>query len=202
MVAVLGNSTAQRFLATGELGNGFIVLSNRRVYFHGKCLLRTGRRFAHIREERIVDISNVTGTGFVHIRNIWMRVLSILGGITCLCGLITCTFQPAEGVPVACAFGGGALIALFEFLYAATKTSIFEIAFAGGGIGVDVRWFNANDVDAFQKRIKQLGDEVKQQEATQVHGTSAAAELSQLAELLEKGLISPEEFELQKRKLL
>lgn len=202
LVAVLGNSTAQRFLATGELGNGFIVLSNKRIYFHGKCLLRTGRRFMHIREERVVDVLNVTGTGFVHIRHVWMRVISILCGIACLCGMITCATEHDDAVAVAFTLGGAALVALFEYLYAASKTSIFEIAFAGGGIGVDIRWFYASDVDAFQKRIKQISDEQKRREAMQAHGTSTASELSKLAELLEKGLISPEEFEEQKRKLL
>lgn len=198
LVAVLGNNTVQRFLATGELGNGFIVLSNKRIYFHGKCLLRTGRRFVHIREERVVDASDVTGTGFVHIRHVWMRVMSILGGIIGAFGMVG--LGTVEGL--ALFLGGIALLTLFEWLYATSKTSIFEIAFAGGGIGVDVRWFNASDVDAFQKRIKQVGDELKHQEAMRANGTSTAAELSKLAELLEKGLISSEEFEAQKRKLL
>lgn len=145
----------------------------------------------------------MTGTGFVHIRNIWMRIASILGGIACVTGILDMLMSGSSvKLDLLIALGGVALLILFEYLYAATKTSIFEIAFAGGGVGVDVRWFNASDVDAFQKRIKQLGDELKQQKAAHVPATSAAAELSQLGELLEKGLFSPEEFELQKRKLL
>ncbi len=35
-VAVLGPNTAKTFFSTGTLGNGFAVLSNKRVYFRGR----------------------------------------------------------------------------------------------------------------------------------------------------------------------
>ncbi len=64
-VAVLGNSMAQTFLATGDLSSSFAVLSDKRVYFHGKAFVRNGKRFYVRKEKRIVDVQDVTGTGFI-----------------------------------------------------------------------------------------------------------------------------------------
>lgn len=77
LVAVLGNDTVQTFFSTGSLADGFVVLSSRRVYFSGRCLLRTGKRFSTIKEERIVDVDSVTGTDFVHADPIWKRLAAI-----------------------------------------------------------------------------------------------------------------------------
>ena len=38
IISVLGNNAIQKFLSTGTLGNGFAVLSDKRLYFRGKCL--------------------------------------------------------------------------------------------------------------------------------------------------------------------
>lgn len=40
IVSVLGINTIQKFLSTGILGNGFAVLSEKRLYFRGKCLYK------------------------------------------------------------------------------------------------------------------------------------------------------------------
>ena len=40
LVAILGNNVAQTFFANGRIKEGFAILSNRRLYFKGTCLLR------------------------------------------------------------------------------------------------------------------------------------------------------------------
>lgn len=201
LVAILGNSAAQAFFSTGTVGSGFIVLSDRRVYFRGRCLHRAGKRFSYIHEDRTVDVENVTGTGFVYINHIWMKVLAIiLAAYSAVC-LVACVAE--FNVVGLVLFIAVALLSLFFFLrYRATRANIFEIAFAGGGIALDVRWFKSEEAEHFQKCIKLAGDELKRKEKMYGHATGAATELAHLAELVEKGLLSPEEFEAQKRKLL
>lgn len=199
LTAVLGTHAAQSFFTTGVLGNGFIVLSDRRVYFRGRCLQRVGKRFSYIREDRTVDVENVTGTGFVHFDPIWRKVLGIIFSVLTVATLILGAFwdeflfaAPATLV----------IAVVFFVRYAMTKKTVFEVAFAGGGFGLDMRWMSPEESANFQKAIKMVGDEVKRQERMYGHGTSAATELTRLAELVEKGLITRQEFEAQKARLL
>lgn len=77
IVAVLGNNVIQRFLTTGILGNGFAVLSDKRLYFRGKCLHKKGKFYRTNTEEKSVDLKDVTGTGFEHINPIGILVAAI-----------------------------------------------------------------------------------------------------------------------------
>lgn len=192
LVAVLGNSIAETFLSKGVLGNGFAVLSDRRVYFRGRCLVRTGKRFHTQKEERTIDAQDITGIGFVHQNPIWLLVLAWILGIA---GLVLC----ALGVSVAIL----ALIpaCILAGIYCSQSKTLFEISYAGGGIGFDVQWFPAEESQLFQKQVKLVSDACKKQ-ATQPSGKSGVAdELQKLALLLEKGLITQEEFDAQKRQL-
>lgn len=201
LVAILGNNAAQTFFSTGTVGNGFIVLSDRRVYFRGRCLRRTRRHFSYMREERTVDVGNVTGTGFVHINHVWMKVLAIILAAYGTFGLIFSFIEPElpSFLITFAALGGAALL---FWRYKITRKSVFEISFAGGGIGLDVYQFKAGESEFFQKSIKLVGDALKREEKMYGKGTSASAELAQLATLLEKGLITQAEFDAQKSRLL
>ena len=201
LVSVLGNNIAQTFFATGTIGKGFAVLSDRRVYFKGKCLQRTGKRFSAIHEERVVDVSNVTGTGFVHTKPVWLLVISIvLFVLAAVYFMVSVANLAFIGLLAVLLFGG--LGGLFLWLYNSRKRTIFEIAFAGGGIGLDASWIDAQEAEFFQKNIRLVGDNLKRQERQYARGGNAAGELAQLAQLLEKGMITQAEFEEQKRRLL
>lgn len=205
LVAILGNNIAQKFFATGAIEEGFAILSNKRLYFKGTCLLRHGRGFSKIHEERTVDVVNVTGTGFVHTDPLWLQLLAIvcwiLGGIATIAGI-----QPflSWGDPsiLLIGFGLGLVGLILWLVYKAKKRTIFEVAFAGGGIGMDASWIDASEAEFFQKNIKLVGDNLRNQERMYGKATSGAAELERYASLLEKGLVTREEFEAQKRKLL
>ena len=201
LVSVLGNNIAQTFFATGTIGKGFAVLSDRRVYFKGKCLQRTGKRFSAVHEERVVDVSNVTGTGFVHTKPVWLLVISIVLFVLAAVYFVVSVENLAFiGLLAVLLFGG--LGGLFLWLYNSRKRTIFEIAFAGGGIGLDASWIDAQEAEFFQKNIRLVGDNLKRQERQYARGGNAAGELAQLAQLLEKGMITQAEFEEQKRRLL
>ena len=124
LVSVLGNNIAQTFFATGTIGKGFAVLSDRRVYFKGKCLQRTGKRFSAIHEERVVDVSNVTGTGFVHTKPVWLLVISIVLFVLAAVYFVVSVANLAFiGLLAVLLFGG--LGGLFLWLYNSRKRTIF-----------------------------------------------------------------------------
>lgn len=194
LVAVLGNTIAETFLSTGVLGNGFAVLSDKRVYFRGRCFARIGKHFSARKEERIVDVQDITGTGFVYKRPIWPLVLAILFFALIPIALLE-GVSPFVPIPVAVGLA-------FLIVYACLQHTLFEISFAGGGIAFNVHWFSAEEAQFFQKNIKLISDAVKGQRKQVGGELSVANDLSKLADLLSKGLITREEYEAQKRSLL
>lgn len=200
LVAVLGNTIAETFLSTGVLGNGFAVLSDKRVYFRGRCFARIGKHFSVRTEERVVDVQDITGTGFVFSNPIWLLVLSVIF----FCGIIVGVKCLQSDMTVAIIFLTAAPVIGFILLmvYSSAKHTLFEISFAGGGIAFDVRWFSAEEAQFFQKNIKLIGDVLKSKNNLVSRNYTTADELDKLANLLSQGLITREEYEAQKRSLL
>lgn len=78
ILSILGNNAAETFIATGTIGSGFSILTDNRVYFRGKCLVRNGNGFYRKLEKRVVDLNDVTGTGFVYNRNMVVHIIKYL----------------------------------------------------------------------------------------------------------------------------
>ncbi len=104
------------------------------------------------------------------------------------------------------------------FMYQRSKVSLITIQYAGGEIGFDKEWFTQQEIDLFEKQIRLAKDKAieasenaaanKLQEAVSSITQSASApsskadELSKLADLLQKGAITQEEFEKMKKDLI
>lgn len=104
------------------------------------------------------------------------------------------------------------------FMYQRSKVSLITIQYAGGEIGFDKKWFTQQEIDLFQKQIRLAKDKAieasdnavanKLQEAVTSITQSASSpnskadELSKLADLLQKGAITQEEFEKMKKELI
>lgn len=69
-IATLGSGYLQNFISTGAVANGFCVVSDKRVYFRGKCYYKSGTYYRQTKEERTVDLKDITGTGFTSTKNI------------------------------------------------------------------------------------------------------------------------------------
>jgi hypothetical protein len=214
-VAVLGGNYLQNFLATGSLEKGFCAVSNRRAYFKGKCYYKVNGSYKTSREERIVDLGDVTGSGFVFsnlvplIVKIIMTVVAvvfIIGGLSVLNDdEVAALYLIVPGiVDLVC------LIAA-----CIKKHKIFEISYAGGGIAFKASNYNERETQQFQKALRKAKDEyvsvhkaqtiVQQmpvQPQPQQATMSVADQLKQYKELLDSGVITQEEFDKMKGKLL
>jgi len=220
IISVLGNNTAQTFISTGVLGNGFAILSDKRVYFKGKCLIRKGKGFYSKIEEKSVDVKDITGTGFVHNKATWAKVLRIIALVFSIYASVFMTFLLIVGeVPVvelpAAIFSVGifwGFYLLFSFLYKRYNYSAFEISYAGGGIAFDMHWISEEESHEFQKELNLLKDKVKSSNDTpdiSQYGTNIKTkidfvpeQLKQYKELLDTGVITQEEFDTKKKELL
>lgn len=106
----------------------------------------------------------------------------------------------------------------FIYFYDRSKVSLITVQYVGGEIGVDRDWFDEQEIQLFERQLQVAKDSVieagetavvnKLQEAVStlkqpvMAQTSKADEILKLTELLEKGVISQEEFEKIKKELI
>ena len=201
---VLCNNFMQTFISTGVLGNGFAILTDKRVYFKGKCFFRKGKGFYSKTEEKTVDLKDVTGTGFVHNKAPWAK----LARTVCLAALAFFSFtlfisiEPAQilTIMLICA----ALAALFHVVYKVYNYSVFEISYAGGGIAFDMNWITQQESREFQQQLVLLKQNEKEAVAPVQYVTtpSIPQQLKEYKDLLDNGIITQEEFDAKKKELL
>lgn len=207
-ISTLGSNYLRNFLSTGSLENGFCTVTDKRVYFRGKCYTKSGNNYKSTKEEKTVDLKDVTGTGFTFIKHFWLMILAIL----CTIWAVVLTFSLVASLPELNESEGWSSILLVIFvailptivlwgLYLFLKVKVFEISFAGGKIAFKASSYNENEVNNFQRALRQAKDNYKEAPNT-VSNSSGADELKKYKELLDSGVISQEDFDTAKKKIL
>jgi len=184
LICVLDNNYAINFLTHGMLTKGFTVLSDKRVYFKGKNYTRMGKKFYTTTEERIVDVKDITGTGFIYNKShgIWFVGVGIL--VYFFMKLIAHVTSPYLEMPQWLLLV--MLIAMESVViynYFENKRILFEITFASGSILFNTAWLKKNEAQEFQRKIGILKD---------THN-------SIYEDFLNQKLITKEEFEILKK---
>ena len=218
-VCALGNNFVENFLATGGLSQGFAVLSDKRVYFKGTVLNRVTRgnksHFIKTREEKIVDVKDVTGTGFIYEKNVSGLVLAIIASLMGLLSIPMIIFGIADYAPELTLFGFAVLIAPVAawIAYFKNRRSLFEIVFAGGAIAFNTVWLNQQEIQDFQRNIRLMKDAIEDRQAATPQpvviaaeststSASTAEDLAKYKALFDSGAISEDEFNDIKAKLI
>lgn len=201
LISTLGNSYIQNFISTGFLSKGFSFITDKRVYFQGKSYNvfynNSGNpKIVKNSRSQIVDLKDVTGTEIKHYNPIHYLILAIVFFI----GLIfTLSFGRNFYV---FSYYIIPIVLAYVFLYFKNKISLISIQYAGGEIAFDIRWFSQNEIDNFQKQLRLAKDNVVDNPINNNYNVSSADELIKYGQLLQKGLISPEEYQNIKRNLL
>lgn len=207
-ISTLGSNYLRNFLSTGSLENGFCTVTDKRVYFRGKCYTKSGNNYKSTKEEKTVDLKDVTGTGFTFIKRFWLMILAIL----CTIWAVVLTFSLVASLPGLSESEGWSSILLVIFvailptivlwgLYWFLKVKVFEISFAGGKIAFKASSYNENEVNNFQRALRQAKDNYKEAPNT-VSNSSGADELKKYKDLLDSGVISQADFDNAKKKIL
>lgn len=159
-VCALGNGYMQNFLANGSVGNGFAVVSDKRVYFKGKTYDVVGKKLRATNESRTVDLKDVTGTGVRAVKYPLLLILGIIVPILLFLFILTLIVSLVMGEPnygaiipvsliIAAVFGCPLLICYF-----ATRKTILTISYAGGCIAFDIKWYPQQESADFQKNLR------------------------------------------------
>ena len=216
LVAVLGNSYLEKFFYNGTIRKGFSVVSDKRVYFQGTNYYisynANGRKnIIKNKQSRTVDLKDITGTGTdSYLNKIWL----IMGCIFLLFAFLGLT-STNPTVPIII---GVSVFAINLLQYFRSSVTLVTIQYAGGVIGFDVNWFSEQEIEMFQKQLRLAKDKAieasdnaianKFQEAVNGIGqpvtslSSKADEITKLVDLLQKGIITQDEFEKMKKDLI
>lgn len=223
-VSSLGNGYIVNYLSTGNLRRGFSLISDKRVYFKGSCFSVQGKHVVKSNEERAVDLKDVTGSGFIYKNStgllIGAIITSVLAASILLYWLISLMSQGVtflmslmwlmlpEGMLPLLVLILGILMALWIGYFKSRKT-LFEIDYAGGKIAFDVSLYSKEEMDDFQKQLRRAkdlslekGSNVISNNFPNSNMVGLAGELEKYSDLLQRGIISQQEFDELKRKAI
>lgn len=222
-IASLGHNYIKSYLTDGSVTNGFAVVSNKRVYFKGSCFERDGKKFFKTREERIVDLNDITGTGYINTRLTWMLVTAITIAAYFIITLMVVLSSIESNTDMPKVLNDFLLMSVlasplasivFAIAYVTRRRNLFEISFAGGKICFDAIWYDKVEIDKFQRKVRLAKDNIIQEKYSSIgikdkkesmpkeHISSVLDELKKSSDLLKEGVITKEEHEKIKSNLL
>lgn len=160
-----------------QIGNGYLVnmlynnlescalmLTDKRVYLKGTVYSGSGRTLEKDISEKIVNIDDVTGSGFIFKTPsrlaLLLEVAIMIGGIV-LSICIEYGNKPIGQAIIGIVFSmivGAILILPTYFLGKKTK---FFIEYAGGKTTIDAKLIGVEDLRDFQKQIYRVKDNIK-----------------------------------------
>lgn len=148
VVKTLGNGYLQNIVTTGNAASTTAVLTQKRLYFSGVCFEKSGITWKKVKTSKIIDLEDITGTGFTYKSHIVFLICAIVSVI-----LSVVSFIYDESA------GGAILLFItiaFVIVWMVKRITLFNVEYAGGKIGFDVKWLNANVVSDFQKQIHRM----------------------------------------------
>lgn len=162
LVATLGNNYIQNYLHNGSVRNGFAVVSDKRAYFYGTSYTisyngRGNPNANKMSRSQVVDLKDVTGSGFIRMVNIGYAILAWALVIISIFGIML-LYDIEEGLAVI--WGLAALSALLFLIYKYydNKLSLISIQYAGGEIAFDIRWFSGQEINNFHQQLRLAKD--------------------------------------------
>lgn len=162
----------------GTLGNGYLenilgkkvkkthaLLTDKRVYFQGTFFSGSGKNLQQDIMEKVVDLEDITGTGFRYNKQIGIIASIIWTVISGIVGLVVNSFiNGIDGLyMVAGALGGILIFALiFTIKYLLSRKVDFILEYAGGAIRFDAKIVGLTNVKDFNKQIRRAKDHAKE----------------------------------------
>lgn len=107
----------------------------------------------------MVSPEDITFIRFTHTGLLGMMVLAILLAVAGAACLLFGDWDDAALAVGLCLLGGAAL---FLLIYFVTRSSVFLVAFPGGGFAFNVHDYPAADIRDFQRRLHLLKDRVRE----------------------------------------
>lgn len=157
-IAVIGEGYLSNLIHNGTFGKGFGVLTDRRFYFSGKCFYKAGKQYFKTDEERTVDLEDITATGFVYHKFLWLLWLGILFLIMTFVYMIGVMFYGNVDGSLAATMLFGVFSVLMIAAYNFFTIVFYEVSFPGGCIAVRASAYGVKELKKFDKALRLAKD--------------------------------------------
>ena len=136
-VSKIGISYVQSYISSSVMGNTSAVLTNKRVYFSGKCFQKSRGHLVKDEREEICELEEIASTGIINIKRVallWTGAILMLLGVI----LVMVSWNIMEDIPLL--MGGFMIIvaAIMLVIYFVTKGIWYEVSTAGSTIQLRV----------------------------------------------------------------
>ena len=133
----IGISYVQSYISSSVMGNTSAVLTNKRVYFSGKCFQKSSGHLVKDEREEICELEEIASTGIINIKRVallWTGAILMLLGVI----LVMVSWNIMEDIPLL--MGGFMIIvaAIMLVIYFVTKGIWYEVSTAGSTIQLRV----------------------------------------------------------------
>ena len=130
-------SYVQSYISSSVMGNTSAVLTNKRVYFSGKCFQKSSGHLVKDEREEICELEEIASTGIINIKRVallWTGAILMLLGVI----LVMVSWNIMEDIPLL--MGGFMIIvaAIMLVIYFVTKGIWYEVSTAGSTIQLRV----------------------------------------------------------------
>lgn len=136
-VSKIGISYVQSYISSSVMGNTSAVLTNKRVYFSGKCFQKSSGHLVKDEREEICELEEIASTGIINIKRVallWTGAILMLLGVI----LVMVSWNIMEDIPLL--MGGFMIIvaAIMLVIYFVIKGIWYEVSTAGSTIQLRV----------------------------------------------------------------
>lgn len=169
-IAILGNDYLQNVIVKGDLSKGFAIVTDRRLYFKGTSFTYFGEKFRKTIDDKVVDLKDITGTGYQRSEPFWMIAVAsllILYFVAIFFLLLNNSNLYQFSIPrsfwgLSCGISFVISLILLVF-YLINCKDFFQIAYAGGEICFETSGYKKEEIDEFHKKLRLSKDQVLKQ---------------------------------------
>ena len=210
-IGTLGIDYLQNYLVNGLASKTILLLTNKRLYQRGDAFEKTPKGYIRVKTEKVIDIKDITGTSFQSVDPIIIKICAWV----CLVIAVLCLVDIGLGINDGFLYFSFILCtATAIFLFWAHGKSVrkfFIVEYAGGYIATDSSAYNQEEIGNFQKQISNIKDthNYKPEPTTLLNNnintgnrSSKESRIKELSDLLNKELITPDEFTEMKRTII
>lgn len=159
-IATIESGYLTNLLHGGELARGFGVLTASRFYYRGKAYHQTKWMLYKTNEESVVELQDITATGFVFSRNLIFAAIAALATLIELVIVIGLFASPENVIEYWLVTVVGACItAALWALYIWYRRAIYQVSYAGGMIAIKASAYDMKQLHEFDRKLHQAKDE-------------------------------------------
>jgi hypothetical protein len=158
-VCTIGTGYISNYVSGGGASHAGATLTNKRIYFSGSVFRQNANgNFVNVSRRQIVNVRDVTGTGYDFYRPLYLIVCAVIFGIFSALSFMGGVDGEEVLLLLSAVFFVAAVICVIS--YFVKRLTLLAIEYAGGNIAFDVRWIQKHEQDDFIRNIHLVKDKI------------------------------------------